>query len=424
LRQDEDVLDTWFSSWLWPVSVFDGFENPENPDISYYYPTHDLVTGPDIIFFWVARMIMMGYEFRQEKPFRNVYFTGIIRDKLGRKMSKQLGNSPDVLELIAQYGADGVRTGMLFSSTAGNDLMFDEKLCEQGRNFANKIWNAFRLIKGFSVENATENTHNDLAVRWFQARLEEALAEMEDHFSKYRLSDALQKVYNLVWSDFCSWYLEMIKPEPGQSIDNQTHIATIDFLEKLLRILHPFMPFLTEEIWQHLQERQPGESICVAPYPQSQVFDKLLSEQGEQVQELVSQIRNLRSSRGISPKVSLELFVKSSEPGVYRDFSIQIEKLANISALQFTQEKVPGTLSFLIKTDEFFIPVTENIDLEAERAEAEKELAYQKGFLESVMKKLENERFVTNAKPEVVANERTKQADTEARIRALEEKLK
>ncbi len=428
LRQDEDVLDTWFSSWLWPISVFDGFKNPDNPDFKYFYPTNDLVTGFDIIFFWVARMIMAGYEFKGEKPFRNVYFTGMVRDKQGRKMSKQLGNSPDPLDLIAQYGADGVRTGMLFSSPAGNDLLFDEKLCEQGSRFNNKIWNALRLVKGWQVqaEKAENAADTKAAVRWFEAHFNQVLAGLEEQYQKFRMSDALQIVYKLAWDDFCSWYLEMIKPELGQPIDQVTYEATIRSFENILKVLHPFMPFITEEIWQQLRERKAGESICVAAYPKAAEVtegDKNFFSDAALVFEAVTQIRNLRNSKGLSPKEALPLFIRTEGTATYQPFEGIIRKLANISSIHFTQDKVADAAGFMVKADEFYVPLSMTVDVEKEREKLTKDLEYSRGFHETTLKKLSNERFVSNAKPEVVAAEKQKLADAAAKIKALEEAI-
>ncbi len=443
LRQDEDVLDTWFSSWLWPISVFDGFKDPQNEDICYYYPTDVLVTGFDIIFFWVARMIMAGYEFRGEKPFKDVYFTGLIRDKLGRKMSKSLGNSPDALKLMELYSADGVRFGVLFSSAAGNDLLFDtpvpksqkkedieaflnspdshnSKLCEQGRNFANKIWNSYRLIKSWQNSTAPNwQEQRNECIAWFQARLNEALSEIEDHFTKYRISEALQTIYKLFWDDFCSWYLEIIKPEYGKPIDEQIYYQTVTFFDTLLRILHPFMPFITEEVWQNIQPRQEGESICVAPYPKSESFDKNILQEAQLVFEAVTQIRNVRNAYQVSPKEILEIAIKKSEnEKILQKWQKIIEKLA-MSQMSFVEEKPAQSVKFLVKTEEFFAKIVAEIDLE----QIKKDLAYYRGFRESVLKKLSNEKFVANAKPEIVENERKKLADAEAKIKALEEIL-
>ena len=423
LSQDEDVLDTWFSSWLWPISVFDGFKNPENPDISYYYPTNDLVTAPEIIFFWVARMIISGYEYKGEMPFKNVYFTGIVRDKQGRKMSKSLGNSPDPLDLIKEYGADGVRVGMLFSSPAGNDLLFDVKLCEQGRNFSNKIWNAFRLVKGWEVDEKIKG-NNQIAIKWFEARFNQALLELDDVFNKFRISDALMVVYKLVWDDFCSWYLEMIKPAYQKPIDAETLEATIGFFEKLMKMLHPFMPFITEEIWHKLNEKAENDCVIVADWPKAASYNEQIIDNATQVFEVIKTIRNLRQERQMSPKVALPLAVKSDNQQMYQQFEPVLIKLANLEKLSFTNKKEEQTLSFVVKTDEFFIAIEENIDTEAEIEKISKELEYLKGFLKAVDKKLQNERFVNNAPPQVVENEKKKKADADAKISMLEESLK
>ncbi len=434
LRQDEDVLDTWFSSGLWPITVFDGIRHPDNPDINYYYPTNDLVTAPEILFFWVARMIIYGYEYRQEKPFKNVYLTGIVRDPMGRKMSKQLGNSPDPLALIQQYGADGVRTGMLFSSPAGNDLLFDVKLCEQGRNFANKIWNAFRLVKSWHTNDDVEDENNKTAIAWFEARFNQALITLEDHFSKFRISDALQTVYKLMWDDFCSWYLEMVKPAFGQPLDQITYQTTIRFFEQMLKILHPFMPFITEEIWHLLKDRKEEECIIVAPWPKAdhtedrKEVDTILLGGGQSIFEAVTNIRNIRNSRQIPPKQALSLFIKTDTPKIYQRFGGILQKLANTESVEYTEEKLSGATSFIVNAaqgqpDEFFIPLGEAIDVKEEKEKLQKELAYQKGFLQSVDKKLSNEKFVQNAPEQVVAMERKKKADAEAKIAALEEQL-
>ncbi|WP_192821758.1 valine--tRNA ligase [Rufibacter sp. LB8] len=424
LRQDEDVLDTWFSSWLWPISVFDGFKDPDNEDILYYYPTNDLVTAPEILFFWVARMIMAGYEFRKELPFQNVYLTGIVRDAQGRKMSKSLGNSPDPLVLIEQYGADGVRAGMLFSSPAGNDLLFDEKLCEQGRNFSNKIWNAFRLINGWEVDESLPNL-NEKAIKWFDSKLNEALVTLEDHFDKFRISDALLTVYKLVWDDFCSNYLEMIKPAFGSPIDPATLQSTYEFLEKLMKVLHPFMPFITEEIWNTMKERAPKDCLVVASWPQKGRIDADLLKQTEYVLNVVGQIRNVRNSKNISPAKKLALHVKLSEgKNAISGYETLVSKLANLSEIQETEQPLDNALSFVAEdSTEFFIPMEGNIDAAAERERILKELDYTKGFLTSVAKKLSNEKFVNGA-PEAVLNaERKKQSDAEAKIAALEQSL-
>lgn len=397
LRQDEDVLDTWFSSWLWPISVFDGFKDPDNKDILYYYPTNDLVTAPEILFFWVARMIMAGYEFRNELPFKNVYLTGIVRDAQGRKMSKSLGNSPDPLDLIDQYGADGVRAGMLFSSPAGNDLLFDEKLVEQGRNFSNKIWNAFRLIKGWEVDESLPFP-NETAVKWFESRFNEAFVQIEDHFSKFRISDALLTVYKLVWDDFCSNYLEMIKPAYQQPIDKQTIEATTAFLEKVLKVLHPFMPFITEEIWHDLRERKDKEYLIVSAWPKKDKFDKQIIEQMESVLNVIGAIRNIRNSKNIPNSKQLDLFIKAISHDQYEPFLGIIRKLANLNEVQYVEENLEGAISFIVAGDEFFIPMEGNIDVAAERERLTKELEYTKGFLLAVDKKLSNERFVRDRK--------------------------
>jgi valyl-tRNA synthetase len=436
LKQDEDVLDTWASSWLFPMSVFNGFDDEywdaengkiikgKNEDLDYFYPTSVLVTAPEILFFWVARMIIAGYEYTGEKPFKHVYLTGIVRDKQRRKMSKSLGNSPDPLDLIKDYGADAIRTGMLFSSPAGNDLLYDEKLVEQGRNFANKIWNAFRLVKGWEVAGTSMPEENRVALQWFDARYNAALTEIEDHFSKFRISDALMTTYKLIWNDFCSWYLEMIKPAYGEPIDPATLEVTITLFEKIMKILHPFMPFLSEEVWSELRERNEGEDIIVASWPVIGDLNNDLIKHSEKVFELVSQIRNTRSSKGMSPKETLDLAIKTSDNTAHEIFKGLIKKLANVGEITFTTEKVDNALSFVILSDEYFIPMAEgSIDVEAEKAEMEKELSYAKGFLNSVMKKLSNERFVNNAPEQVVANEKQKQADAEAKIKALEEKL-
>jgi valyl-tRNA synthetase len=421
LTQDPDVVDTWFSSWLWPISVFDGIKDPNNEDINYYYPTNDLVTAPEILFFWVMRMIIAGYEFRGELPFRNVYLTGIVRDPKGRKMSKSLGNSPDPLALIDQYGADGVRTGMLFSSPAGNDLLFDEKLCEQGRNFCNKVWNAFRLVKGWTVVD-TGHSQERLAVKWFDAKLNQTIAEVLDLFGKYRLSDALNVVYKLIWDDFCSQYLEMIKPEYGQPIDRATFEATIDFFEKLMALTHPFMPFITEEIWQDIRERGEKESLCVAEFPKSGAVDTALLADVEIFFEVVTNIRNLRSTKNISPKTALPLAIKTDNQGLYQKFEGLLAKLANISEITYTSDKADG-MSFLVKADEFFVNLAGELDVEAEIENLQKELEYTLGFKKSVEAKLSNERFVQNAKADVVDKERQKLADAEAKIVAIQEAL-
>jgi valyl-tRNA synthetase len=423
LKQDEDVLDTWFSSWLWPISVFDGFKDPNNKDIKYYYPTNDLVTAPEILFFWVARMIIAGYEYRGEMPFKNVYLTGIVRDKLGRKMSKSLGNSPDPLDLIETYGADGVRTGMLFSSPAGNDLLFDERLCEQGRNFANKIWNAFRLVSGWEINAIGQPDENKTAILWFESRLNQSLAEIEDHFKKFRMSDALLTAYKLVWDDFCAWYLEIIKPEFGKPIDESTYLKTIQFFETLLKVLHPFMPFITEELWHELGKRGRRDCLIVAPWPKSAKVNDLILNESATAFEIIAEIRNTRNTKNISPKQSLKLAVKGEKSGVQSFWPI-VKKLSNLSEILFTQEKINNATSFHIQSTEYFIPLEGKIDAAKEREAILKELDYQNGFLVSVDKKLSNEKFVSGAPPAIIASERKKKADAEAKIKSLEEGLK
>jgi valyl-tRNA synthetase len=424
LKQDEDVVDTWFSSWLWPISVFDGFKDPNNADINYYYPTNDLVTAPEILFFWVARMIMAGHEFRGEAPFKNVYLTGIVRDKIGRKMSKSLGNSPDPIELIEKFGADGVRVGMLLCSPAGNDLMFDESYCEQGRNFANKIWNAFRLVKGWEVDTALANP-NQQTIDWFESNFNQVLTKIEEDFNNYRLSDALMGIYKLVWDDFCAWYLEMVKPAYQQPIDQASYEATKNFFERILKLIHPFMPFLSEELWHDEVFGQRAELDCciVAAYPMAEKANATLLKEMEVVKQVVSEIRNVRNTKQISPKEALSLHIKANSGIAFENFQPVIAKLANINEFVQTTEKVAGAASFLGGTDEFFIPLANNIDADAEKERISKELEYLEGFLKSVTAKLSNERFVQNAKPEVVANEEQKKADAEAKILSLKESL-
>ncbi|MCO4292202.1 valine--tRNA ligase [Solitalea sp. MAHUQ-68] len=426
IAQDEDVVDTWFSSWLWPISVFDPsvFGNPEsagNADLQYYYPTNDLVTAPEILFFWVARMIMAGKEFKGEVPFKNVYLTGIVRDKLGRKMSKSLGNSPDPLDLIEKYGADGVRVGMLLSSPAGNDLMFDEAYCEQGRNFANKIWNAFRLVKGWEIKEGGDD-NNEIAIAWFENKFNASLAEIEEHFNAFRLSDALMSTYKLVWDDFCAWYLEMIKPVYGQPIDRETYDATIEIFERILKLVHPFMPFLSEELWHEIAERSEMDCIIVSHYPKSVPTDAKALKSMDAVLNVISQMRNIRNSKQISPKEALPLAIKINSDIHYQSYTSLITKMANASSVDFVTEKVAGT-GFHVGTDEFFVDLGSNIDVDAERERITKEIDYLKGFLKSVDTKLNNERFVQNAKPEIIQNERNKKADAEAKMKALEESL-
>jgi valyl-tRNA synthetase len=423
LRQDSDVLDTWFSSWLWPISVFDGIRNPENKDIKYYYPTNDLVTGPDILFFWVARMIVAGYEYKDQKPFDNVYFTGLVRDKQRRKMSKSLGNSPDALKLIEDFGADGVRVGLLLSSAAGNDLMFDEALCQQGKAFGNKIWNAFRLIEGWEVAEIEQPDYAVIALDWYQSKFQKTLLEIEDHFSKYRLSDALMSTYKLIWDDFCSWLLEMIKPAYGSPIDNTTYNTVVTILESNLKILHPFMPFLTEEIWQFLEKRTPEKALIVASWPEQKPYDQALLNGFEFASDVVSGIRTIRKEKNIAFKNTIELLVLNKESQA-KDFDAIITKLGNISTLTYTTETVENALSFRVKSNEYFIPANDTIDVAAERLKLEEELKYTEGFLKSVLKKLSNERFVSGAPEQVVASEKKKEADAVAKIDTLKASLK
>ncbi|MFI5148336.1 MAG: valine--tRNA ligase [Bacteroidia bacterium] len=428
LRQDEDVLDTWFSSWLWPISVFDGFKNPKNKDIEYYYPTNDLVTAPEILFFWVARMMIAGFEYRGKKPFTNVYLTGIVRDKQGRKMSKSLGNSPDPLALIEKYGADGVRVGMLLCSPAGNDLLFDESYCEQGRNFSNKIWNAFRLIQGWEVDpKKAQSKPGAVSVKWFKARLDQQLTEINELYSKYRISEALMCTYKLIWDDFCAWYLEMIKPEfvdgKGLPIDKTTFDATIVFLEKILKIIHPFMPFITEEIWHLLKERKEKEFIIVSEWPVCETPDQELLSRFAVVSETITQVRNVRKAKNISPKEPLDLFIKGDKAYASGQFDELIIKLCNLGKFSVTAQKMENATSFLINEYEFYVPFSAQMDLGAEKERIAKELEYNKGFLDSVQKKLANERFVQNAKPEILAIEHKKKSDAEAKIRSLQDQL-
>lgn len=423
LKQDEDVLDTWASSWLWPIAVFDGISKPQNEDINYYYPTRDLVTAPEILFFWVARMVMAGYEYRGSMPFKNVYLTGIVRDNKKRKMSKSLGNSPDPLQLIAQYGADGVRTGMLFSSPAGNDLLFDEKLCQQGRNFSNKIWNALRLVKGWDVTPG-DTTDNHTAIVWFNDRCQQSIEEIEDHFSKFRISDALIAIYKLVWDDFCSWYLEMIKPAYQQPIDKQTYDQTIGFLEILMKLLHPFMPFITEEIWHELHERDEDDCVTIASWPKPVAYNSDNIKRTYQVFEVISQIRHLRNQTDTSPRERIDLFIRTQKEELYHLYSSAIRKLGNIGEIQFCDliPDTPGS-KFVVRADEFLLLTPVKSDPEEEKGLLEKELEYTRGFLASVEKKLKNKEFTDNAPEQVVNNERRKKEDAEAKIRTLETSL-
>lgn len=420
LRQDEDALDTWFSSWLWPISVFDGINHPDNKEIQYYYPTSDLVTGPDIIFFWVARMIMSGYEYRQGPCFKNVYFTGIVRDKIGRKMSKQLGNSPDPIELMKKYGADGVRMGMLLTAPAGNDLLYDDNLCEQGRNFNNKIWNAFRLVKGWEVADIEQSEVAKIAVEWFDSLLSKTLFEVEDLFDKYRLSEALMAVYKLFWDEFSSWYLEMIKPVYQQPIDRVTYNATLGFFDSLLKLLHPFMPFITEELWQALENRQAGESIMVQLVPSSKTINEQLISDFEKIKEIIAGVRTVRLQKNIPNKEMLDLQIIGEHN---EEYDAVITKLCNLSTIEKVADKSANAIGFLIGTTEYTIPLSNLINVEEEIKKMQDEIAYLEGFLQSVMKKLSNERFVQNAKSEIVETERKKQADAESKIASLKENI-
>lgn len=424
LRQDEDVLDTWFSSWLWPISVFNGILDPENRDIKYYYPTHDLITAPEILFFWVARMIIAGYEYMGDKPFRNVYLTGIVRDQLRRKMSKQLGNSPDPILLMEKYGADGVRVGMLLCSPAGNDLLFDESLTEQGRNFCNKVWNAFRLVKGWQVDaNAQQPQSARAAVEWFNNVLNKAIEQCDDDFDKYRISEALMNLYKLFWDEFSSWYLEAVKPAYGQPIDAVTYNATLEIFEKMLALLHPFMPFITEELWQHLRNRADGESIMISQMPKSTGVDEELIRTFERVKETIAGIRNIRQEKNIAPKNLLKASIRTTSR-LSKGFEEIVIKLAGLEQLTYTDGKIEGAASFMVGVDEVYVPLQGLIDVDEERQKILAELEYTRGFLESVMKKLSNERFVNNAPASVVELERKKQSDAETKIKALEERLK
>jgi valyl-tRNA synthetase len=424
LKQDPDALDTWFSSWLWPISLFDGIKNPDNEEFNYYYPTNDLVTGPDIIFFWVARMIFAGYEFTDAKPFSNVYFTGLVRDKQRRKMSKSLGNSPDPIELMQKYGADGVRTGLLLSAAAGNDLLFDEELCAQGRNFSSKIWNAFRLIDGWEVsETIAQPESSKTAIQWYTAKFQKALVEIEKSFEQYRISEALMTIYKLIYDDFSSWFLEMIKPTYQQPIDSHTLKAAINCLEDNLKILHPFMPFLTEEIWQHIETRTPEEALIIATHPAIVPFDKKIIADFEFASEIISGIRKIRKEKNISFKEIIALSVLQNESGG-ETFKTVIQKLGNTSEITTVTEAVEGALSFRVKSNEYFIPIAGSIDVAAEKAKLEEELKYTEGFLKSVQKKLNNERFVNNAPEQVITNERKKEADALAKIETLQASIK
>ena len=422
LKQDADALDTWFSSWIWPISVFNGILEPNNKEIEYYYPTNDLVTGPDILFFWVARMIISGYEYRNERPFENVYLTGLVRDKQRRKMSKSLGNSPDALQLIEDYGADGVRVGLLLSSAAGNDLMFDEALCQQGKNFANKIWNGFRLVKGWEVADLPQPEASKLGIEWYTSKFNKTLEEIEDHFSKYRISDALMAIYKLVWDDYSSWLLEIIKPAYQQPIDRITFDAVIHIFEENLKLLHPFMPFLTEEVWQHIAERTPEEALVIAKWPNVQPVNENLIEGFNFAADVIAGIRTIRKEKNIPMKDALQLAVLN-DGDISKDWDVVIAKLTNVSDIDYVDSAVDGALTFRVKSNEYFVPMVGAIDIGAEIKKLEEELEYIKGFLVSVRKKLSNERFVANAPAQVIDLERQKEADAIAKIDTLEKSL-
>lgn len=424
LRQDEDVLDTWFSSWLWPISVFDGIRNPDNQDIKYYYPTNDLITAPEILFFWVARMIMAGLEYRNEVPFKNVYLTGIVRDKLGRKMSKSLGNSPDPLNLIAKFGADGVRVGMLLTSPAGNDLPFDDSLCEQGRNFSNKVWNALRLVKGWEVStDLTQPDYARVAVNWFESKFNKALAEIEDNFEKYKLSEALMNVYKLIWDDFCSWYLEMIKPAYQQPIDAITLNETVDFFDRLMRVLHPFMPFITEEIWHVISEKSDDESIMISQMPESMTYDQQILSEFSIAEQVIQGIRTIRKDKNIPQRDAIQLDVIKGNQLQDNTFDGLIAKLCNISTINYVTIKPESSAGFIVESVEYFVPLGGKINIEAEREKLVKELEYTEGFLSSVMKKLSNERFMAGAKSEIIEIEKKKKTDAESTIAILKQRI-
>ena len=425
LKQDEDVLDTWFSSWLWPISVYDGIRNPGHPDVNYYYPTSVLITAPDIIFFWVARMIMAGWEYRKEIPFRDVYFTGMVRDKQGRKMSKSLGNSPEPISLIEQFGADAVRVGMLLCSPAGNDLLYDEGLIEQGRNFSNKIWNALRLVMGWEVnDQLVQPENNKISINWFSSVFNKTLSEIEDSFDKYRLSEILMAIYKLVWDDFCSWYLEMIKPAYQQQVDRNTHDATLGFFEQFVEALHPFMPFITEEIWHMLKERSENETVMYASMPKASGFSQELIDQFAVAEEVIMAIRTIRKEKNIPFKDQVNLFIKkNNDEESDTTFDGVVSKMCNIGELNYIEEKIPDSIGFIVRSTEFFIPLTMNFDREAEVKKLQDELTYTRGFLSTVMKKLGNEKFVNSAPAAVVDAERKKKSDAEARIAVLEEQL-
>ncbi len=422
LKQDEDVLDTWFSSWLWPISVFKGLTEPKNAEIKYYYPTNDLVTAPEIMFFWVARMIIAGIEYMDEIPFKNVYYTGIVRDKLGRKMSKSLGNSPDPIELIEEYGADGVRLGILISSPAGNDLPFDSSQCEQGRNFSNKIWNAFRLVNMWELRDIPQPKSSEVAIEWFESKLNKAILEIDDHFSKFRISDALMTIYKLIWDDFCAWYLEMIKPGYQQPIDAKTLEATISYFEILLKLAHPFTPFITEELWHWLRDRKEGEDIIISEWPSAGAINETILTQFDNATEVITNIRNIRKQNNIANKVDVEMFVKINATDDQL-FNEVIQKMGNLSKLDYCTNKIQNTFSFIVKNNEYFIPFGEEVDIEEEKRKIEAELEYAQGSLNIVLKKLNNERFMAGAPEQVVASERKKEADALNKIKILTEKL-
>jgi valyl-tRNA synthetase len=423
LKQDPDVVDTWFSSWLWPMTVFNGILEPDNKEINYYYPTNDLVTAPEILFFWVARMIIAGFEYRDEKPFSNVYLTGIVRDKQRRKMSKSLGNSPDPIDLIKQYGADSVRVGMLLSSPAGNDLMFDEDLCKQGQRFVDKIWNAYRLVDGWEVSEEKEETETaGIAVQWYRNKFAEALTEIDDHYGKYRISDALMATYKLIWDDFCSWFLEMVKPVYEQPISAKTYAEIISIFEENLKVLHPFVPFISEEIWQHIAKRTPNEALIIANWPKAEPFDAQLIKDFDFTSEVISGVRTIRKEKNIAFKDAITLSVVNSET-VGDQFDAVISKLGNISEINYTSEKIEGALTFRVKSNEYFVPVSGAINVEEEIAKLTEELKYTEGFLKSVQGKLRNERFVSGAPEKVVAIEKQKEADALAKIEMLKASL-
>ncbi len=426
IEQDKDVLDTWFSSWLWPISVFDGIRYPDNEEIKYYYPTSDLISAPDIIFFWIARMIMAGWEYRKEVPFQNVYITGIVRDKFGRKMSKSLGNSPDPIKLIEQYGADGIRSGVLFTSPAGNDLPFDESLCEQGRNFSNKIWNATRLVTGWKVdENKPQPDYSKVACKWLRAKIDMSLMHIDELFNEYRISEALMATYKLIWDDFCSWYLEIIKPPFGELMDKTTYQNAVDFLEELMQILHPFMPFVTEEVWHNIKTRGENESIMVTRMPEATSYDASILAQFEFAAEVIAAIRTQRVEKNIKPKQPITLYIKKNNNEVKDEtFDSIVSKLTNIEKIEYVTEKVDGALSFIVRSTEFYIPVPSTIDVAMELEKLQKELEYAQGFLKAVEKKLNNERFVSSAPEKVVAMERKKKEDATNKIAVIEEQIR